>query len=97
MLRNRQEAFILVRKVISDSQAVLETTNYDGSGTFLKKEERIEMRCGNGFNYEAEHFGNLIKEERKNRTLCLWQKSLSIAKTMDQIREHCEVRYPFEM
>ena len=52
---------------------------------------------GNGFNYEAEHFGNLIKEERTESDIMPLAESLSIAKTMDQIREHCEVRYPFEM
>ena len=40
-----------------------------------KKEERIEMPfIGNGFNYEAEHFGNLIKEERKESDIMPWQK-----------------------
>ena len=30
---------------------------------------------GNGFNYEAEHFGNLIKEERTESDIMpLWQK-----------------------
>lgn len=63
-----------------------------------KKEEKIEMPfIGNGFNYEAEHFGNLIKEERTESDIMPLAESLSIAKTMDQIREHCEVRYPFEM
>ena len=66
MLRTGQEAFIVGKEGNPDSQAVLKPQIMTVRSTFLKK-EKIEMPfIGNGFNYEAEHFGNLIKENAQN-------------------------------
>ena len=51
---------------------------------------------GNGFNYEAEHFGQLLEEDKKNSEVMPLEESLSIARTMDKIRESCGFKYPFE-
>lgn len=62
-----------------------------------QKEEYIEMPFeGNGFNYEAEHFGQLLEEGKKDSEVMPLEESLSIARTMDQIRESCGFKYPFE-
>ena len=42
---------------------------------------------GNGFNYEAEHFGDLILEGKKDSQIMPIEETLSILKTMDQMRE----------
>jgi len=62
-----------------------------------QKEEYIEMPFeGNGFNYEAEHFGQLLEEGKKDSEVMPLEESLSIARTMDQVRESCGFKYPFE-
>ena len=61
------------------------------------RKEEIEMPfIGNGFNYEAEHFGDLILEGKKDSQIMPIEEPLSILKTMDQMRETWGLKYPFE-
>jgi predicted dehydrogenase len=51
---------------------------------------------GNGFNYEAEHFGQLLIEGRKESPIMPLEESISIISTLDDIRKIWGLRYPFE-
>lgn len=51
---------------------------------------------GNGFNYEAEHFGQLIIENKKESPIMPLGESLEIIKTLDEIRSKWGFSYPFE-
>ena len=51
---------------------------------------------GNGFNYEAEHFGELLIEGKKESPLMPLNESLEIIKTLDEIRAQWGLSYPFE-
>ena len=62
-----------------------------------QKEEFIEMPfTGNGFNYEAEHFGKLYLENKKQSTIMPLDESLEIISFIDQIRDQWGLKYPFE-
>ncbi|MBT3666605.1 MAG: Gfo/Idh/MocA family oxidoreductase [Opitutae bacterium] len=51
---------------------------------------------GNGFNYEAEHFGELLIEGKKESPIMPLSESLEIIKTLDEIRNKWGLSYPFE-
>ena len=51
---------------------------------------------GNGFNYEAEHFGRLLIEGKKESSIMPLNESMSIITTLDKIRQKWQLRYPFE-
>lgn len=51
---------------------------------------------GNGFNYEAEHFGQLLIEGKKESSIMPLKESMSIITTLDKIRQKWQLRYPFE-
>lgn len=51
---------------------------------------------GNGFNYEAEHFGQLLIEGKKESPIMPLEESISIISTLDDIRKIWGLRYPFE-
>ena len=42
---------------------------------------------GNGFNYEAEHFGNLIITDKKDSDIMPLKESLEIITLLDKIRK----------
>ena len=51
---------------------------------------------GNGFNYEAEHFGELLIKGKKESPIMPLGESLEIIKTLDEIRKKWGLSYPFE-
>jgi outer membrane protein W len=62
-----------------------------------QEQEEIEMPfVGNGFNYEIEHFGKLVAKGKKDSDVMPLTESLSIIKTMDQMRDSWGLSYPFE-
>lgn len=57
----------------------------------------IEMPfVGNGFNYEAEFFGQLLLEGKKDNSVMPLSESLRIIGLLDRIRGRWGLRYPFE-
>ena len=61
------------------------------------KKEIIEMPFkGNGFNYEAESFGNLLLSGKKDSEIMPMHESLEILTLLDRIREKWGLSYPFE-
>ena len=60
--------------------------------------ETVEMPfSGNGFNYEAESFGNLLIEGKKENPIMPLDESLRIMKQMDQIRKEWNLIYPMDV
>lgn len=59
-----------------------------------------EIRCfpllGNGFNYETEHFMELIRSGANESPLHSMKRSISIMETLDNIRQQINLSYPFE-
>jgi hypothetical protein len=51
---------------------------------------------GNGFNYEAEHFGQLLIDGKKESDIMSLKESLEIITLLDEIRESWGFSYPFE-
>ena len=49
---------------------------------------------GNGFNYEIEHFSQLLLDGKKESPIMPLQESLSIISTLDKIRQKWDLRYP---
>lgn len=61
------------------------------------KTKKIESPfIGNGFNYEAEHFGDLLLKGEKESPIMPLEESLKIITTMDKIRLKWGLSYPFE-
>ena len=61
------------------------------------KHETVEMPFeGNGFNYEAESFGKLWLEGKKESPIMPLYESLEIMKQMDQIRKEWPLIYPMD-
>ena len=61
------------------------------------KTKKIESPfIGNGFNYEAEHFGELLITGKKESPIMPLEESLEIIKTLDEIRMKWGLSYPFE-
>lgn len=59
--------------------------------------ETIEMPFkGNGFNYEAESFGNLFLEGKKESPIMSLSESLEIMSQLDQIRKEWNLIYPMD-
>ena len=59
--------------------------------------ETIEMPFqGNGFNYEAEAFGELLRTGGKESPVMTLSESLEIMRVMDEIRECWGLKYPGE-
>lgn len=59
--------------------------------------ESVEMPFeGNGFNYEAESFGNLLLEGELDSPIMPLEESLRIMCLMDEIRSAWGLRYPIE-
>lgn len=62
-----------------------------------EEEETIEMPFkGNGFNYEAESFGNLFLEGKKESPIMSLSESLEIMSQLDQIRKEWDLVYPMD-
>jgi hypothetical protein len=62
-----------------------------------EEEETIEMPFkGNGFNYEAESFGNLFLEGKKESPIMSLSESLEIISQLDQIRKDWDLIYPMD-
>ena len=51
---------------------------------------------GNGFNYEAEHFSQLLIDGKKESDIMSLKESLEIITLLDEIRESWGFSYPFE-
>ena len=59
--------------------------------------ETVDMPFeGNGFNYEAESFGNLLLEGKKENPIMPLKESLEIMRQMDQIRKEWNLVYPMD-
>ena len=59
--------------------------------------DTIEMPfTGNGFNYEAESFGNLLLDGKKESPIMPLNESLEIMRQMDQIRRKWNLVYPMD-
>ena len=59
--------------------------------------ETIEMPfVGNGFNYEAESFGDLLIQGKKESPIMPLDESLTIMNQMDQIRKEWNLVYPMD-
>lgn len=62
-----------------------------------QKARTVEMPFeGNGFNYEAEFFGELLLEGKMDNEIMPLDESLQIMSLLDQIRRTWGLRYPFE-
>ena len=61
-----------------------------------KSQKFEEPFIGNGFNYEAEHFANLMLKDKKQSPIMPLEESLEIIKTIDSIRQKWGLKYPFE-
>ena len=60
-----------------------------------KKEETINFDCKTiGYNYEIEHFNQLLRENKKESTLMTFDFSKSILKTLDNVRKIIGLTYP---
>ena len=59
------------------------------------EERRYPLR-GNGFNYEAEHFMELIRAGATDSPLMPLAESITISETLDAARRRIGLRYPFE-
>ena len=59
--------------------------------------ETIEMPFeGNGFNYEAQSFGDLLAQDKKESPIMPLDESLEIMKQMDLIRKEWDLVYPMD-
>lgn len=94
----RQEAFIagtagnlrIHKQCWKPQKMTFTETNGDVSETI-----KIPF-VGNGFNYEAESFGNLLNEGKKESPIMPLLESLEIMKQMDQIRKQWNLVYPMD-
>jgi dihydrodiol dehydrogenase / D-xylose 1-dehydrogenase (NADP) len=94
----RQEAFlsgtegnICLHKQCWKPQKMTITSNHS------QKTRIVEMPFeGNGFNYEAEFFGNLLLEGKTDNEIMSLDESLEIMTLLDQIRKEWGLVYPFE-
>ena len=59
-------------------------------------EERRYPRRGNGFNYEAEHFMELVRAGATDSPIMPLAESITISETLDAARRRIGLRYPFE-
>ena len=62
-----------------------------------KKDEEFYLPLeGNGYNYEAIEVGRCLRAGRIESEIMPLDETLSIMKTMDQVREQWGLRYPDE-
>ena len=62
------------------------------------EEEVLEIPfIGNGFNYEAESFGELLLTDQKESQIMPLSESLEIAIQMDEIRKDWGLIYPMDL
>ena len=95
----RQEAFIAgsignvrIHKQCWKPQKMTFFTETNGETS-----ETIEMPFeGNGFNYEAQSFGDLLVQDKKREPNYALDESLEIMKQMDQIRKDWDLVYPMD-
>ena len=59
-------------------------------------DERNYPIAGNGFNYEAEHFMELIRAGARDSPVMPLAESIAISETLDAVRRSIGVSYPFE-
>jgi predicted dehydrogenase len=59
-------------------------------------DERSYPLAGNGFNYEAEHFMELIRAGAAESPVMPLAESIAICETLDAVRRAIGVSYPFE-
>ena len=60
-----------------------------------KKEETINFDCKTiGYNYEIEHFNQLLRENKKESAVMSFDFSKSIIKTLDKVRKIIGLAYP---
>jgi predicted dehydrogenase len=59
-------------------------------------DERSYPLAGNGFNYEAEHFMELIRAGARESPVMPLAESIAICETLDAVRRAIGVSYPFE-
>jgi predicted dehydrogenase len=94
----RQEAFIsgtlgnvrIHKQCWKPQKMTFSETNGDA-------QETVEMPfTGNGFNYEAESFGNLLLEGAKESSVMPLSESLEIMTQLDQIRQEWGLVYPMD-
>ena len=94
----RQEAFIAGTKgsvrIYKQCWKPQKMTFMETNGT---ETETVDMPFeGNGFNYEAESFGNLLLEGKKESPIMPLKESLEIMRQMDRIRKEWNLVYPMD-
>jgi predicted dehydrogenase len=67
---------------------------YDADRLFLKGEEILVERAGNGFNYEAAEVQRLVRAGKLESDVLPLDESLAILRTLDRIRAQWGLRYP---
>lgn len=70
-------------------------TVHGGGAGGAAEERRYPMR-GNGFNYEAEHFMELLRAGAGDSPVMPLAESIAISETLDAARSRIGLRYPFE-
>lgn len=85
------EGSIRLHKQCWKPQEITVTSGKDSESRIIKS-----PFIGNGFNYEAEHFGQLLINGKKESNIMSLNESLDIIHLLDQIRESWNLRYPFE-
>ncbi|GAA3760719.1 Gfo/Idh/MocA family protein [Salinactinospora qingdaonensis] len=89
-----------LRATIAGTEATIEVTDWIHPTEFVvhrRDEEPQTLRFpreGNGFEYEGAHVGAMIAQGALESPLMSWQESLSIARTLDTVREQIGLRYP---
>jgi hypothetical protein len=58
------------------------------------KEEVIKFDCKTiGYNYEIEHFNELLREDKKESTIMSFDFSINLIKTLDKVRKIIGLAY----
>ncbi len=61
------------------------------------KDETVEIPLrGNGYNYQAEHVGQCLRDGRTESDVMPLDESISILETLDALRAQWKLRYPME-
>ncbi|TMM31915.1 Gfo/Idh/MocA family oxidoreductase [Polaribacter aestuariivivens] len=58
------------------------------------KEETIHFHCEtNGYNFETEHFNQLLREDKKESNIMTFEFSKNLMKTLDEVRKIIDLTY----
>lgn len=59
-------------------------------------EDKYDVDGGTGFNYEAQHVVDCMKDGLKESSYISWQNSIDVMETLDTIRQQINLVFPFE-